>query len=145
MSLPTFLLFFVGFVVVHEMIHALVHPICGRSPHSILGFWASLGFYAHYDGEMSRNRLIAILLMPLLIISIVPLLVSAVAQVASGWVAFVSAFNALCACVDMLLTCLLLFQVPATAIVRFKSWRIFWRERDAVTASPGTGIRPKVP
>ena len=128
MSLPTFLLGFAAFVVVHEGIHALVHPMAGRSPHSILGFWPSVGFYANYDGEMSRNRLVAILLMPLLIISIVPLLVSAVAQVSSGWVALVSAFNALCACSDMLLAGSLLFQVPAAAIVRFKSWRIFWRE-----------------
>ena len=125
MSLPAFLLSFAGLVVVHELIHALVHPMAGRSPRSILGFWSSLGFYAHYDGEMSRNRLVAILLMPLLIISIVPLLVSAIAQVSSGWVAFVCALNALCACVDMLLAGLVLFQIRATAIVRFKSWRIY--------------------
>src|SRR5215217_2981882 len=130
MSLPTFLLFFAGLVVVHELIHALVHPMAGRSPHSILGFWPSVGFYANYDGEMSRNRLVAILLMPLLVISIVPLLVSAVTQVSSGWVASVSVFNAFCACADMLLAGLLLFQIPATAIVRFKSWRIHWREHD---------------
>ena len=134
MSLPTFLLAFAGLVVVHEGIHALVHPMAGRSPHSILGFWSSLGFYAHYDGEMSRNRLVAILIMPLLIISIVPLLVSAVTQVSSGWVAFFSAFNFLCGCGDMLLAGLVLFQIPATAIVRFKSWRIFWREHDALAA-----------
>ena len=108
--------------------------MAGLSPHSILGFWASLGFYAHYDGEMSRNRLVACLLMPLLIISIVPLLVSAVTQVSSGWVAFVSAFNAFCASVDLLLAGSLLFQVPAAAIVRFKSWRIFWREHDTFEA-----------
>ena len=137
MSLPTFLTFllvFAGLVVVHELIHALVHPMTGFSPHSILGFWASLGFYAHYDGEMSRNRLVACLLMPLLIISIVPLLVSAVTQVSSGWVAFVSVFNALCACVDLLLAGSVLIQIPATAIVRFKSWRIFWREHDTLAA-----------
>ena len=134
MSLPTFLFLFAGLVVVHELIHALVHPMAGLSPHSILGFWASLGFYAHYDGEMSRNRLVACLLMPLLVISIFPLLVSAVAQVSSGWVAFVSAFNALCACVDLLLAGSVLFQIPASAIVRFKSWRIFWREHDTLAA-----------
>jgi len=72
--------------------------------------------------------------MPLLIISIAPLLVSAVTQVSSGWVAFVSAFNALCACVDMLLAGSVLFQIPATGIVRFKSWRIHWRERDTLAA-----------
>jgi putative zincin peptidase len=134
MSLPAYLVLLAGFVVVHEGIHALVHPMAGRSPRSILGFWASLGFYAHYDGEMSRNRLVACLLMPLLIISIVPLLVSAVTQVSSGWVAFVSAFNALCACVDILLAGSVLFQIPATAIVRFESWRVFWREHDTLAA-----------
>ncbi len=134
MSLLTFLLAFAGLVVVHELIHALVHPMAGRSPHSILGFWSSLGFYAHYDGEMSRNRLAACLLMPLLIISIVPLLVSAVTRVSCGWVALVSTFNALCACVDMLLAGLVLIQIPATAIVRFKSWRIYWREPDTLAA-----------
>ena len=133
-NLPAFLLSFAGIVVVHELIHALVHPMAGRSPHSILGFWSSLGFYAHYDDEMSRNRLATILLMPLLTISIVPLLVSAVTQVSSGWIAFVSAFNALCACVDMLLAGSVLFQIPATAIVRFKSWRIYWREPDTLAA-----------
>jgi hypothetical protein len=137
MSLPTFLLLFAGLVVVHESIHALVHPMAGLSSHSILGFWASLGFYAHYDGEMSRNRLVACLLMPLLVISIFPLLVSAVAQVSSDWVAFVSTFNALCACVDLLLAGSILFQIPATAIVRFKSWRIFWKEHDPLASSPG--------
>ena len=102
--------------------------MAGLSSHTTLGFWPALGFYAAYDGEMSRNRLVACLLMPLLIISIAPLLVSAAAQVSWGWVAFVSAFNALCACVDILLAGLVLFQIPATAIVRFKSWRIFWKE-----------------
>jgi len=134
MSLPAFLLLFAGLVVAHELIHALVHPMAGLSPRSILGFWASLGFYAHYDGEMSRNRLVACLLMPLLLLSIVPLLVSAVTQFASGWVAFVSTFNALLACVDMLLAGSVLFQIPANAIVRFKSWRIFWREYETLAA-----------
>lgn len=132
MSLPTFLLLFAGLVVVHELIHALIHPRAGFSPRSILGFWAALGFYAHYDGEMSRNRLVACLLMPFLIISIVPLLVSAVTQVASGWIAFVSTFNALCACVDLLLAGSVLLQIPATAMVRFKSWRIYWKEHDVM-------------
>ena len=132
MSLPTFLLAFAGLVVVHELLHALVHPMAGLSPRSILGFWASLGFYAHYDGEMSRNRLVACLLMPLLIISIVPLLVSAVTQVSPGWIAFVSALNALAACVDLLLAGSILIQIPGTAMVRFKSWRIHWRDQDTL-------------
>jgi hypothetical protein len=130
MGLPAYGLLVVGFVVAHELIHALLHPMAGLSSRSILGFWAALGFYAHYDGEMSRNRLVVCLLMPLLVLSVVPLLVSAITQVAPGWIAFVSALNALAACVDLLLAGSVLIQVPATAIVRFKSWRIFWKEHD---------------
>ena len=133
-SLPAFVLSFAGMVVVHELIHALVHPMAGRSPHSILGFGPSVGFYAHYNGELSRNRLVAILLMPILIISIVPLLVSAITQVSSGWAAIVSAFNAFCACADMLEAGLVLFQIPATGIVRYRSLRIYWREHDTLAA-----------
>lgn len=135
LSLPACLLLLVGFVVVHEGIHALLHPLAGLSSRSILGFWAALGFYAHYDGEMSRNRLVACLLMPLFILTLVPLLVSAVTQVSSGWIAFVSALNALAACVDLLLAGSILLQVPAAAIVRFKIWRIYWREPDTLSAN----------
>src|SRR5262245_38938352 len=76
MSLRAFLVSFAAIVAIHELVHALAHPMAGRSPHSIVGFSPSQAFiYGHYDGEMSRNRFLAILLMPLLIISIVPLLV----------------------------------------------------------------------
>lgn len=130
MSLRDFLLLFAGIVVVHELIHALVHPMAGRSAHSILGFWpAGCFFYANYDGELSRNRFVAVLLMPLLIMSIVPLLVSAIAQVSSEWVAFVSTFHAFLAGGDILPAGLVLFQIPATGIVRQKSWRTYWREQ----------------
>jgi hypothetical protein len=136
-SLPTFLLAFAGLVIVHESSHMLAHPMAGRSPHSILGFdpWPlSGGFYANYDGEMSRNRLVAILLMPLLTFSIAPLLVSAVTQAASGWVALISISNAFCTFADMLLASRVLLQAPSNARVRFKGWRIFWSEPGTLAA-----------
>ena len=135
MSLPAFLVSFAGIVVVHELIHTAVHPMSGRSPHSIVGVGGpSTGFYAHYDGEMTRNRFVAILLMPLFVISFVPLLVAAVAQVSSGWVAFISAFNAFGACADILDAGLVLFQIPATAIVRQQGLRTYWREHGTLAA-----------
>ena len=131
MFLRGFLVSFAGMVVVHELIHVAVHPMSGRSPHTIVGVGGpSSGIYAHYGGELTRNRLVAIFLMPLFVISFVPLLVAAVAQVTSGWVAFISAFNALCACADILDAVLILFQIPATAIVRQQGLRTYWREHD---------------
>ena len=37
MSLRGFLVSFAGMGVVHELIHLVVHPMSGRSPHSIVG------------------------------------------------------------------------------------------------------------
>ena len=34
----------------------------------------------------------------------------------------------------LLLAGSILCQIPATAIVRFKSWRIYWREHDTLAA-----------
>ena len=59
-----------------------------------------------------------------------PLLVAAVAQVPSGWVAFISAFNAFLACADILDAGRVLFQIPATAIVRCQGLGIYWREHE---------------
>jgi hypothetical protein len=121
----------VAIIPIHELIHAAVHPCSGRSANSILGFWPSrLLFYAHYVGELSRGRFIAILLMPLLIISFVPLLVCAFIGRSSALLAFASTLNALFACGDVFAVGLLLFQIPADATVRNQGWRTFWKIGD---------------
>lgn len=122
------LIAFVAIIPIHELIHAAVHPHSGLSANSILGLWPSrMLFYAHYVGELSRGRFIAILLMPLLIISIVPLFACAIAGRSSALLAFTSTLNALFACGDMLGVGLLLFQVPSDATVRNQGWKTFWK------------------
>jgi len=135
LSLRGFLVSFAGMVVVHELIHVAVHPMSGRSPHTIVGVGGpTSGVYAHYDGEMTRNRFVAIFLAPLVVISFVPLLVAAAIQESWGWVAFISAFNAFGACLDILDAGLILFQIPATAIVRQQGLRTYWREHETLAA-----------
>ena len=120
-------------IPIHELIHAIVHPGSGGSADSILGFWPSrLLFYAHYAGELTRARFIAILLMPLVIISFVPLVVCAVMGYSSGLLAFSSALNALCACGDIFAVGLLLFQIPSDARVRNQGWRTYWRDHETL-------------
>jgi hypothetical protein len=119
---------FVAIIPIHELIHAAVHPKAGRSAASILGFWPSrLLFYAHYAGELSRSRFIAILLMPFLIISLVPLIACVISGHSSGLLAFSSALNALFAYGDIFGVGLLRFQVPTDARVRNQGWKTFWR------------------
>jgi hypothetical protein len=112
---------------VHEFIHIAAHPGWGFSQHSIIGFWPSrMLAYAHYDGVLSRNRFIAILAMPLIVISVGLLLVCAVIGNASVAVAFASCFNALGAGGDLSAIGMLIFQVPNRACVVNKGWRTYW-------------------
>jgi hypothetical protein len=118
----------VGIIIVHELVHAAVHPGGGRSTNSILGFWPSrMLFYACYVGEMSRNRFAAILLMPLLVISFLPLLIAMLWQPISGWIVMASILNALFACGDVFGALLVMSQVPATATVRNQGYYTYWR------------------
>jgi Putative zincin peptidase len=129
---PSFLcigvLLFIPMTVAHELIHALVQPQFGRSAHSILGFWpAKLMFYAHYDGELSRGRFVAILSMPTIMLSVLPLIVSIITGLANAYVAWISTWNVLFACVDMLGVIFPCVQVPPTAVCRNQGWKTYWR------------------
>jgi hypothetical protein len=114
-------------IPIHELVHAAVHPGFGFSPKSKLGVWPSrLLFYAHYTDRLSRNRFIAILAMPLLVISVAPLFVSIIFGRASSIVAVSSIFNALAACGDVLGIILVLFQTPRSAMVCNQGWKTYW-------------------
>lgn len=129
----------VAMVVLHEMIHAALHPRMGTSPHTTLGFWPSrLMFYAHYGHALSRNRFIAILLGPFVAISLVPLIVSIPAGSAPLGLALISVLNGLLSCADLLGVLLLLVQVPKNAAVRNKGWKTYYR---TAGLSPGRDRR----
>jgi Putative zincin peptidase len=128
-SAGSFLLVFASVIIVHELIHAAVHPKAGTTPQSILGFWPSrMLFYAHYDGQLSRNRFLLILAMPFVVISLVPLLLAALVKVAPNWLVFASTINALLSCGDVVGIGLIFTQVPATAIVQNQGWRTYWKK-----------------
>ena len=60
-------------VVVHELLHAVAHPGYGRQSATIIGAWPQkMLFYAHYCGELSRNRFLLVFAMPFVVISLLP-------------------------------------------------------------------------
>ena len=85
--------------------------------------------YATYDGELTRSRWLAILLTPFVVISIVPLVVAGVAQVAKVWVAYISVVNAYLASGDILAAGWFLFELPADAVVRNQGRKAYLREK----------------
>lgn len=116
----------------HELLHALIHPHWGRTVNTILGLWLSKGvFYAHYEGEMSRNRFLMVALTPYLVLGLLPLGWLALLNAASSSVVSlfggVSLLGSVLACGDIIGVLLLLFQIPAAAVVRNKGWRTYWK------------------
>lgn len=117
-----------GVVVIHELIHAAVHPGFGLTSQTILGFWPSkLLFYAHYDNVLSRNRFIAIFLAPLIALSLIPLMIALLIGYASFGVVFVSVFNGLLTCGDVLGFLIVWKMVPKGARVRNRGWKTYYK------------------
>ena len=67
---------------------------------------------------------------PTLVISGAPLLLAIIVQSSSGWLAFVSIFNAAAACGDLFGAGVVLAQIPATAKVRNQGWITYWKKGD---------------
>ena len=123
-----FIVCLLGVIVVHELIHASVHPKIGMSQNTVIGCWPSRMFvYTIYVGELTRNRCIAILITPFIMISVVPLVFAAITQTGPFWVAYISILNALLACGDLLAAIMTFRLFPNGAIIRTKGLLTFWK------------------
>lgn len=119
-------------IATHEWLHAIAHPSFGLAPRTVVGFWPSrLLFYAHYEGCLSRNRMIMVFLLPTLVLTLLPLLLASAWHIQSGWLVFISSLNALLAGVDVCGALLLLAQVPASARVRNHGYKTYWQHHPA--------------
>jgi hypothetical protein len=130
LPVPLFILCFTGVLIVHELLHVSFHPGAGFTRRSVIGFWPSRMFlYALYAGELSRRRCIAILLVPFITISIVPVIAAVLTQKAFFWIAYMSVLNAFLSCGDMLAVWYTMTLIPAGAIIRSKQWSTYIREK----------------
>lgn len=134
-NLNPFLVFLAVLVIslpAHELVHLFVHPELGRSKKSVLGFWLSRGlFYAHYDGAVSRNRFLAILATPYLLLTWLPVIILALIGTSAPIeyaliLAMVALVNGVIASGDVLGILLLVSQIPASACVKNKGWKSYW-------------------
>ncbi len=115
-------------VVLHEVLHMLVHPGAGTRPASVLGVLpAHYMFYAAYMQEMSRNRLLGVLIAPFLLLTLLPWMVCLWRGVFSPYWAVLSVLNGAGAVGDLLGIYLLVRGVPSKSIVRNQGWTTWWR------------------
>lgn len=115
-------------IPVHELLHAVCFPGGLRSTHTIIGIWPSrILFYAHYEGVMSRTRFLVTFAMPFLVLSILPILLLRLLGWPSLELVALSVVNGAAASGDILGLLLIGFQVPASAKVRNRGWRTYWK------------------
>jgi hypothetical protein len=100
-------------------------------------------FCAQYDGVLSRNRYLLVLLMPLLAISLLPMGACALLEVASAprFCIVVFLFNALVCGEDVLAALLVVTQVPVDGLIRRQGDATLWTAREIPPRPPRPGDR----
>lgn len=119
-------------VVVHELLHAAALPRCGLTSGTLVGFWPKkLAPYVAYQGALPHYRFILLGLMPLLLLSGLPVLVGMLLGWMPWWVVLLSTVNAFISSGDVINTVVLVWQTPPSAIVRNKGLETWWRLPDS--------------
>lgn len=122
----------VGVVIIHELLHAAVQPGFPAAPQCMIGVWPARGlFFAHYLGAMSRERFLLVFAIPLLVITILPMLLAVAFSFQPRVLAIASTLNAAFACGDVFGMALIWWQVPRGARVRNQGWHTYWQPAPA--------------
>ena len=115
-------------IAVHEFIHGFAYEKFGFTDTTVIAFWpAKMLFLAITFNAYSRNRMLLVYVLPLVVISFVPLLICRLAGIQSGVAMFFSVVNAMCAGGDIFCILLIAAQVPAKATLRNQGWTTWWK------------------
>jgi hypothetical protein len=130
-TLPQFVGFvavIIGGVLLHEALHAVPLVIAGRSEDLIVGFWSRhlVPYVAFMSALPLRTQLLSGIL-PLPVLSGLPLLAALVLPSAAWWLALLSVVNVLGSGADLIMLQLLIRQVPRQAIIRNQGFATWWR------------------
>ena len=128
---------FVPSIPIHEFLHASLFPGGPMSRRVTIGFFPkALGFYAYYDGTMSRRRYIFILLWPFLLLTVVPLTIKVVFMPEWPYLVELILTNGLLSAVDILTIISVAKQVPSRSMLINVGTRTYWSDSEK-QAQPG--------
>jgi len=122
------------YIPVHELLHLIWQPHYGLSNQSVLVIWpGKLRFGIYYDGCMSRTRWLLMRLAPLVVLSLIPAVVLAIFQnspfdhTIKTVLEVLLVVNGVGSGGDVVAMMLVLFQVPASALLCFRGGRAYWK------------------
>lgn len=115
-------------IPLHEVIHALCMPRPRPGEEILLGWWRERWVcYAFFTGEQSRERLLSVLLAPLLLLSLLPLALLRLSGTPASTLAQILVAHAFLCGGDLVGACLVARQVPRRARVRNLGWLSYWK------------------
>ncbi len=126
---PTFAGACIALAPLHELAHIAAFPQSPRAAAVITFRPSRLVLCARYSGELSRNRYVWMMSMPLVAFSIVPSVVVAALGYAPREAAMLLLLNALVSGQDLLAIILALAQVPADGVLRILPDATVWKPR----------------
>lgn len=103
------------------------YPGRGFTKASVLGFWPSrMTPYTACRVALGRDQLIVCLLLPLVGLSVVPLLIASVLHISPGWLVFTSCAAAAIFGINLLMAVSVL-RLPHGSVVAGQGLRMFWK------------------
>ncbi len=127
-SLITAIIGIFGLIAAHELVHALGYPGGWKTNRTLIGIWpAKFLFYASHLGPVSRNRFLFVCGLPLLVLTVLPLMGAALSQHITVGLAAVSIANGTFTCGDQVIVAMIASQIPKTALVRNQGWETWWK------------------
>jgi len=118
-----------GFVLLHELLHAVPIMLTGSWAELVVGFWPRhLAPYFAATGPVPRNVQLTSGALPLVALTLLPILLAAALSVHSPWLIALSALNAAASGADLIVLFLYARQIPSTAVVRNKGYSTWWKE-----------------
>lgn len=118
-----------AFVWLHELLHAVPLMLTGSWDDIVFGFWPRrLVPYVATLGAAPRNVQLTSGVLPLVVMTLAPLLVAAVLSLYSPWLLLLSASNAAASGADLIALMLYVRQIPASAAVRNQGYSTWWKD-----------------
>ena len=113
----------------HEACHLLGFPGAGLTHQSVWGVWLQAGSpFAQHLQPMGRNRFVAALLLPFVVLSLIPLVLQAVGVQIDPFMQWTSVLNTIGAGADLVAVAKLVFSVPARATVVESNHSLHWKD-----------------
>jgi hypothetical protein len=121
----------VGFIILHEILHASPTMVAGSSNGAVAGFWPRhLAPCVAFAGALSREAQLFSGALPFVLLTPLRFVVALVIPAATSWMAALSALNALGSAADLLMLGLLGRQAPGGAVVRNQGLATGWRSAE---------------